>query len=169
MITLEELNRSDDGAFAAALAGMFEHAPWVAERACSRRPFASMAELHGALVDVLRRLPEPEWVAFLRLHPELAGDAARAGQMTLDSQREQGSLALGRLPPEEARRWDAMNTVYRARFGFPFILCIRLHSMASALAAFEQRLQASREHELASALDEITLISGLRLADRITD
>ena len=164
---LASLNRADAAGFAAALSGVFEHAPWVVEAVAGQRPFADTAHLHSALIGVLRALPEPALVDFLCLHPELAGDAARAGTMTDDSQREQAGLALGRLPPAQAARWDAMNAAYRARFGFPFILCIRRHTLASASAAFEARLNRSRTQELDAALDEITAISALRLAERL--
>lgn len=166
---LEELNARDAAGFCHALEGVFEHAPWVVEAVAERRPFASREALHAALLGVLRALPEPELVDFLCLHPELAGAAARAGSMTEDSVREQSGLALARLPPEQALRWDRMNADYRARFGFPFILCIRRNSLESAVAAFEARLGRERGEELQAALDEIAAISGLRLAERLDD
>lgn len=167
MLSLEALDRQDDAGFARALSGVFEHAPWVVDAVAAQRPFGSTAALHQALMGVLCGLPEPALVAFLCLHPELAGSSARAGTMTADSEREQSGLALGRLPPGQAERWDQLNARYRERFGFPFILCIRRHDMASALAAFEARLENSRLQELQSALVEITAISGLRLAERL--
>ena len=166
-LTLEALNRCDDAGFAQALGGVFEHAPWVVEAVAPQRPFADAASLHQALIGVLRRLDDPALVAFLCLHPELAGPAARAGTMTADSESEQSGLALASLPPAQAARWDALNAAYRARFGFPFILCIRRHDMASALASFKSRLANDRPREMQCALDEITAISSLRLAGRL--
>lgn len=167
MPTLDELNAQDEAGFSQALSGVFEHAPWVVGAVVNQRPFVSIAALHQALIGVLCGLPERSLVAFLCLHPELAGSAARAGTMTEDSEREQSGLALSRLPPAQAARWDQLNASYRERFGFPFILCIRRHDMASALAAFEARLENSRLQEMQSALVEITAISGLRLAERL--
>jgi 2-oxo-4-hydroxy-4-carboxy-5-ureidoimidazoline decarboxylase len=166
-VSLQELNARDATGFAEGLDGVFEHAPWVVEAVVSQRPFDTLADLHAALIGVLRRLPESAFVDFLCLHPELAGSAARDGTMTADSAREQGGLALGHLPPEQAARWDTMNAEYRRRFGFPFILCIRRHSLVSALASFEERLSHRREQEMRLALEEITAISGLRLAERV--
>lgn len=167
MLSLDQLNALDEAGFAHALSGVFEHAPWVVDAVVDQRPFASTAALHQALIDVLCNLPERSLVAFLCLHPELAGSAARAGTMTADSEREQSGLALGQLPPAQAAHWDRLNARYRERFGFPFILCIRRHGMGSALAAFESRLENSRAQEMQSALVEITAISGLRLAERL--
>ena len=111
-------------------------------------------------------LDEPARVAFYAGHPELAGEDARRGTMTDASVAEQGTLALAQLDSDEATRWNALNQAYRARFGFPFILCIRRHTRASALQAFAQRLQHDRSTELATTLGEIAAITRLRL-DRL--
>lgn len=165
--TLEELNTCTAQAFAAALADIWEHAPWVAARVVHQRPFASVAALHQAMVDVVAALDDAARIAFYAGHPELAGVDARRGSMTADSVAEQGTLSLASLSQAEAQRWDALNQAYRERFGFPFILCIRRHTRDSALRAFEQRLQNDRPAELAAALDEIAAITRLRLEARI--
>jgi 2-oxo-4-hydroxy-4-carboxy-5-ureidoimidazoline decarboxylase len=160
---------SGDDAFVAHLDGVFEHAPWVAQAVLAGRPFATADALHVAMMDALRALPEPELVALLRGHPELAGAHARSGAMTADSVAEQGGLALASVDAAAAAHWDTLNAAYRARFGFPFILCIRRHSRASALRAFERRLANDRATELQAAQAEIGRISRLRLADRLLD
>ena len=165
--TLAELNACSPAAFSAALADIWEHAPWVAAGVVQQRPFASMAALHQAMVDVVAALDETDRVAFYAGHPELAGADARRGTMTDDSIAEQGSLDLAGLDADAAQRWDALNAAYRTRFGFPFILCIRRHTRESALRAFEQRLQHDRATELAAALDEIAEITRLRLEQRL--
>lgn len=166
-LTLATLNSCAPDAFVAALAEIWEHAPWVPESVVQQRPFASPAALHGAMVAVVAALDEPARVAFYAGHPELAGADARRGTMTDDSVAEQGTLALANLDAAAAQRWDALNKAYRTRFGFPFILCIRRHTRASALRAFEQRLQNDRATELAAALDEIAAITRLRLDQRL--
>ena len=167
--TLASLNACTDADFLAALGGVFEHAPWVAEAVIDRRPFASVDAMHRAMLGVIRSLPEAGLVDFLNLHPELAGAQARAGVMTADSVREQGALAPGAMTAQEMARWDGLNRDYRERFGFPFILCARRHSHASMLEAFERRLVRERDAELDAAVQEIEHISRLRLADRIAD
>ncbi len=165
--TLASLNTSSREAFIAQLHDVFEHAPWVAEAVADGRPYASADALHRAMIDAVAARSEDERVALFAGHPELAGKAARAGLMTADSTREQGALALGALAEAEGARWDALNARYRARFGFPFILCVKRHTRASALAAFEARLRHDRATELAHALEEIRRITRLRLAQRI--
>lgn len=165
-ISLQHLNTCEPEAFCAALADIWEHAPWVARGVLDQRPFASAEALHRAMVAVVAGLGEPERVAFYAGHPELAGEDARRGTMTAASVDEQGTLALDRLDGQEASRWDELNHAYRTRFGFPFILCIRRHTRASALLAFRQRLEHDRATELAHTLDEIAAITRLRL-DRL--
>lgn len=165
--TLQSLNTCPADAFCASLAEIWEHAAWVPARVVGQRPFASVDALHRAMVGVVAALDEPARVAFYAGHPELAGADARRGTMTAASRDEQDTLSLASLDAEAAQRWDALNQAYRARFGFPFILCIRRHTQASALQAFTHRLQNDRATELAAALDEIAAITRLRLAQRI--
>jgi 2-oxo-4-hydroxy-4-carboxy-5-ureidoimidazoline decarboxylase len=168
--TLAGLNRCSDADFIAHLGPVFEHAPWVAQAVASQRPFASTDALHQAMLAQLHALPEPALLALLNGHPELAGAQARAGLMTADSQAEQdGLIAVSTQAADSTARWDALNTAYRERFGFPFILCILRHGQDSALRQFERRLAGDRASELAQALAEIGRISRLRLAARIAD
>ena len=168
MITLDQLNSSDRPAFVAAIGDIFEHGPWVAEQTHAARPFASIAALHDAMMQVMRAAPRAEQLAFLRGHPELGGKVARAGAMTKDSKAEQGGLGLDRLSDADFTRFERANTAYAQKFGFPFIVCVRRHTSAeSVLAAFEQRVGNDVETEFATALTEIGYITRLRLNDRI--
>jgi 2-oxo-4-hydroxy-4-carboxy-5-ureidoimidazoline decarboxylase len=168
VITLDQLNASDQTAFVRAVGDVFEHASWVAQRAYAARPFASVAALHEAMMRGVRGAPRDQQLAFLRGHPELAGKVARAGTMTADSKSEQGGLGLDRLSDADFARFERANAAYAKKFGFPFIVCVRLHKSAeSILAAFEQRVGNDPDTELAAALTEIGQITRLRLEDRI--
>jgi len=168
VITLDALNAADQTAFVAAVGDVFEHAPWVAERAYAARPFASIAALHDAMMQAVRNAPREQQLAFFRGHPELAGKIARAGAMTADSKAEQGGLGLDRLSDADFARFGRANAAYAKKFGFPFIVCVRLHrSAASILAAFEQRVGNDPDTEFAAALTEIGHITRLRLEQRI--
>ena len=164
---LAALNAADRDAFVAALGGVFENAPWVAERACAMRPFATVADLHRALMAAVTAAGEAEQLAFIRGHPELGGKVARAGAMTAESRQEQGSLGLDRLSEAEFARFERLNADYRARFGMPFIICVRRHTRDSILDNFERRLANSLEAERAAALEEIGHITRLRLVEAV--
>jgi 2-oxo-4-hydroxy-4-carboxy-5-ureidoimidazoline decarboxylase len=161
---LEALNRLDRDAFVRALGAVVERSPWVAERAWAARPFASLADLHGAMRDAVRAAPAAERLALLRAHPDLAGRAARAGALTEASRTEQAGAGLDRLSDAEAAAFERLNAAYRARFGFPFILCVRNHPrVGDILGALEQRLGHSVEDEVETALGEVAEIARHRL------
>jgi 2-oxo-4-hydroxy-4-carboxy-5-ureidoimidazoline decarboxylase len=165
--TLDELNAAPRDAFVAALGGMFERARWVAERAFAARPFPTVADLLAAMRAVVAAADEAEQLALIRGHPELAGKVARAGAMTVQSRREQGGLGLDRLSDAEFARFERLNAAYAARFGFPFIICVRRHTRDSILDNFEHRLGNNPQTERAAALEEIGHIARLRLVDAV--
>jgi len=167
-VTLADLNRLGAADFAAAIGDAFELAPWVAEAAAAKRPFATVTELHAAMMGVVRAQSRDKQLAFLRQHPDLAGKAARAGSITDDSKREQASAGLDTLSQEEFARFHRLNDAYRAKFGFPFIVCVRRHSRDSILAQFERRLPNGAEAEFAAALQEVFYITRLRVAAKVT-
>jgi 2-oxo-4-hydroxy-4-carboxy-5-ureidoimidazoline decarboxylase len=162
-LTLADLNRMSAADFVAALGGIFEHSPWVAERALARWPFASLDSLHGAMVQAMWAAAEAEKLALLRAHPQLAGKEAEAGTLTAHSTSEQDSVGLTRLTPEEKAKIAALNAAYLAKHGFPFIIAVKLRSKREIFAAFEQRVRNPREIEFSTALSEVGRIARIRL------
>ncbi|GAN79614.1 2-oxo-4-hydroxy-4-carboxy-5-ureidoimidazoline decarboxylase [Acidocella aminolytica] len=142
---------------------LFEHSPWVVERAFSAAPFADKAALHAALMQVVEDATPAEQLALIRAHPELG---AREVPLTEASQAEQQGAGLRALTPEEFARFTALNTAYREKFGFPFIVCVRLQpGKAAILDQFAKRLDNDADMEQAQALREIGSITWLRLQD----
>jgi OHCU decarboxylase len=157
----------DKQAFVARFGGIFEHSPWVAERAWQRRPFASLDSLHAAMLQVVSQAQEQEQLALVRAHPELAGREAKAGELTADSSGEQGRLGFTSLDRDEFLKMQRINRAYRERFGFPCIVALRLHATRqSVLAEMERRLGNNADEELANALEQIGHITRGRL-DRL--
>jgi 2-oxo-4-hydroxy-4-carboxy-5-ureidoimidazoline decarboxylase len=144
------------------LSALFEHSPWVEARADAR---ASSGDRHADLMAVVHEATQEEQLALIRAHPELAGKAAIDRTLTEASAAEQASAGLDRLSEAEFARFHALNAAYRERFGFPFIICVRLTDKAGILAAMERRLRNSREEEIATAIGQIGEIVRLRLAD----
>ena len=163
-VSLGDLNRMDPAAFEAAIGDVFELAPWVAAAAQARRPFATVTDLHAAMVDAVRAAPRDTQLAFLRNHPDLAGKAA----VTDDSKREQASVGLDALSAEEFARFHRLNDAYKAKFGFPFMICVRRHTRDSILGQFDRRLARDPETEFTQALQEVFYITRLRLVEKVT-
>lgn len=147
-------------AFIDRYGALFEHSPWVVARAAERLP---LPDLHAGLMKVVTEAKPEEQLALIRAHPELAGKAAVDGSLTEASAAEQASAGLDRLSQAEFDRFHALNAAYRQKFGFPFIICVRLTDKAGILAAMERRLGNDRDTEIATALDEIGEIVRLRL------
>ena len=166
-LSLEHLNQAPAAEFVDLLGPVWEHSPWIAAAVATRRPFSSVSELHCAMFSEITGLDEEALVAFLNLHPELAGPVSAMAGMTQESQGEQNGLAIGGASADERSRWTHLNSADRERFGFPFILCAREHDRLSALLRFEERLARDRPREIGEALSEIRKISRLRLDDRI--
>lgn len=167
-LSLKILNSMNQTGFTTALGFAFELSPWVVERAWSERPFASVEAMHEAMMAVLEAATTADKLALIRAHPELASKAAIAKQLTAESNAEQASAGLDRLTPEEFARFHDLNAAYRERFGFPFIICVRLNDKASILAAMHTRLSNDEAAEIAEAITQIGLISKLRLLDAVT-
>ena len=168
VLTLPDVNRMSLPDFRHALGGVFEHSPWIAERAWAACPFASLEALHAAMTRVVRDASREEQLALLRAHPDLAGRAARAGNLSAASLAEQSSAGLDRLTDEEHERFGRLNAGYREKFGFPFIIAVSKQDKAAILAAFERRLGNTVEKEIEAALAQVFDIARLRLDALVT-
>lgn len=150
-------------AFVARFGSIFEHSPWIAERAWSARPFASVDALHGAMMKVLRAASAAEQLALIRAHPELAGKEAATGTLTTASTGEQQGAGLDQCTASELQRLRSLNAAYRARFDFPFVIAVKGLSRHQIIAAIETRLNNDTATEFRTCLDEIGKIARFRL------
>ncbi len=156
------LSRED---FVALLGPLYEHSAWAAELAFDQRPFGYEADLLAALRRAVDRAGEAQQLALIRAHPELAGEKLRLRALTPSSLAEQGSIGLDTLAAEDVAAWTELNAAYRERFGFPFVICVRLHAKDQIVAAMKRRLENRREVEQAEAIKQIHDIARLRLVD----
>jgi urate oxidase len=169
MLTLHAINALDEEQFTTQLGPLFEGSPWIARETWPARPFASLAALHGSLIATVHGSAAERKLALIRAHPDLAGRAAIDQELTPESTREQASVGLDRLAPEEFARFTRLNSAYAERFGFPFVICVREHDKHGILAAFERRLVNEPDAEVETALAEIGKIAWLRLCDLAAD
>jgi 2-oxo-4-hydroxy-4-carboxy-5-ureidoimidazoline decarboxylase len=168
-MTINELNEASLTVFVASLGTIYEHSPWIAERAWHRRPFHDLKALKAAMAHVVAEASAEEQLSLIKAHPDLAGRLARAGSLAPASAGEQAGLGLDRLSDAEFKQFERLNTAYRTRFGFPFIIAVKRHTRASVLEAFARRIEHGRDEELRTALAEIDAIAGFRLDSLLTD
>jgi 2-oxo-4-hydroxy-4-carboxy-5-ureidoimidazoline decarboxylase len=167
-LTLARLNSMNQTGFTTALGFAFELSPWVVKRAWDERPFDTVEGMHQSMMAVLEASTTADKLALIRAHPELAGKAAIAKTLTAESNAEQASAGLDKLTAEEFERFHQLNSAYAARFGFPFIIAVRLNDKTSILAAMQARLSNDETQEIAEALAQIGRISRLRLLDAVS-
>jgi 2-oxo-4-hydroxy-4-carboxy-5-ureidoimidazoline decarboxylase len=169
--TIRELNALTREEFTARLGFLFEGSPWIASEAWDRRPFVSRDDLERTLAAVVSAAGQERQLALIRAHPDLVGRAALAGTLTKESTGEQRAAGLdpNRLALDEVRRFAESNEAYKAKFGFPFVICARENKKESMLAGFEARLTNDRDAEIATALREIGRIAHYRLADVVAE
>ncbi|MEO8299504.1 MAG: 2-oxo-4-hydroxy-4-carboxy-5-ureidoimidazoline decarboxylase, partial [Burkholderiales bacterium] len=173
-LTLSALNQADAASFVALLDGIYEHSPWVAERAAPLRPFSTLAQLKLALAQVVSQASENEQLALIRAHPELAGKAMVARTLTAESTGEQSRAGLTDCSAAEFAEIQALNAEYNARFGWPFILAVRGPrgtglTRQQIIATFKRRAQGSRDFEFAEVLRNIHRIAEIRLNEKFGD
>jgi 2-oxo-4-hydroxy-4-carboxy-5-ureidoimidazoline decarboxylase len=166
--TLEQLNEMPRDAFEVALSGIFEHSPWVAEKAAVYRPFASVDALYAAMCGIVANAGNERQLALINAHPELAGKAAVRGELTAESTREQSGAGLAACSQEEFDTLQRLNRAYRDKFGFPFILAVRGYDRAGIIANFQARVENAREQELRTSLEQIYRIARFRIDDLVT-
>jgi 2-oxo-4-hydroxy-4-carboxy-5-ureidoimidazoline decarboxylase len=164
LITLAELNSFTRERFVAAVGWVFEHSPWVAERAWGQRPFRDLSHLHSAMAAEVERATREEQLALLRAHPDL-GTRAR---MSAASAGEQSGAGLDRLTPEEYERLRAGNAAYRQKFGVPFLYAVKGGTKYDILRALDQRRQSTPEEEFYEALQQVYRIALFRLQEVIS-
>jgi len=169
--SLDHVNALGQDRFVTLFGDLFEGSPWIAADAWHAHPFADVTAMYRAFQDVINDAPPERQLALIQAHPDLVGRAARAGTLTPSSAQEQAAagLALDRLSAEDSAAFDRLNTAYRDRFGFPFVICARENKKDAILAGFAARLDNDREREIAVALDEIAKIGWYRLVAAVHD
>ena len=160
-MTLADLNARDRQSFIDSIGWVFEHSPWVAERAWPCRPFATVEELHHAMIEGVAGASVQEQLALLRAHPDLGARARLSEASTV----EQARAGLDALTAVELDRLRRLNVAYREKFGFPFLYAVKGSTKHDILKALETRLGAPREDELNEALGQVYRIARFRLDD----
>jgi len=162
-MTIAELDLLDRSSFVEAIGWIFEHSPWVAERAFDARPFVSLDGLHAAMTKQVEDATFAERLALLKAHPDLG---ARA-RLSAASTEEQAGAGLDSLTPTEFEQLQRLNAAYRSRFGFPFLLAVKGSTKHDILRALQARIESTPEDEFREALRQVYRIARFRLEEMI--
>jgi N-carbamoyl-L-amino-acid hydrolase len=170
-LTLEQLNSASLQEASQLLDGLYEHSPWIAERALQQRPFVSWAHLKHSMTQVLQDAGRDAQIALIQAHPELAGKAMVRKELTTESTHEQSKAGLTACTPAEFEKIQTLNAAYKQKFGWPFILAVRGPrglglNKHQIIATFERRLHGHPDFELQECLRNIHRIVEIRLNDK---
>ncbi len=170
-LTLSEFNAASAEQALAMLEGLYEHSPWIAEKAIARRPFSSLAQMKRTMVEVLAEAGPKTQADLIRVHPELAGKAMVSKTLTAESTHEQGRAGLTECTPAEFAHIQGLNAAYNKKFGFPFTVAVRGPrgtglTRQEIIKTFERRLANHPDFELAECIRNIHRIAEIRLNDK---
>lgn len=160
----------DQARFVEQYGEIYEHSPWVAELAWQQGLSGDQDTPEGlaeAMGQVLSSASPERQLEVIRAHPDLAGKAAIAGELTDDSTREQAGAGLDQCTPEEMARFERLNAAYKEKFGFPFVMAVKGNDRHDILAAFETRLENDPAEERRTAVEQINRIARFRLQARL--
>ena len=158
----------DRTSFVTVFGGVYEHSPWVAERAFDQGlgdADNQVENLSDRMASVLAAASHQEQLDLINAHPDLAGKAALAGELTDSSTDEQSRAGLSQCSPEELERFHKLNDAYKEKFGFPFIMAVRNANKALILEGFETRIHNDADTEFTTALEQINKIARLRMME----
>ena len=126
------------------LAELFEGRTRFVER------LAALEDPLGQARTVALELSADEQKELLDAHPAIGGKATSAR-----SAAEQGSDD----DPEILAELAALNAEYEAKFGFRFVVFVNRRPRREIVPILRERLQRSRDEELATAVDELVQIA----------
>lgn len=168
-LTLAEVNALSGPEFVTHFGGVLEFSPQYAEWAAAQRPFPTVEDVATAFSTAVQADDPEAQRRLIRAHPDLAGKAALAGELTAESTHEQASAGLDRLTPEEYAEFHRLNAAYHAKFDFPYVVCVRENTRDSIFEGARRRLAHTPDEEQRAALHEIGRIARLRVLDLIAE
>lgn len=156
----------DQETFLETYRGIYEHSAWIALGAWAARSggdLDTVGGLHREMVNVIGTASEAGKMTLICAHPDLAGKLAVSDELTRESKAEQAGAGLDSCSAEEFTEFQSLNKAYKEKFGFPFIIAVKVHDRHSILANFRARINNDREKEFNTALEEINKIALFRL------
>ncbi|KNX36033.1 2-oxo-4-hydroxy-4-carboxy-5-ureidoimidazoline decarboxylase [Luteipulveratus halotolerans] len=170
LIRLSEVNAMSREQFVETFGGLFQGSSHVAERAFDSRPFSDTRDLRRAFQEAFYTLDDDEQERLIDSYPDLGADSVADGEAGEDSLRDQSTLGLTRLDDRAHEELAELTSLYRSRFGFPLVTCVRdRDSFDQVLRTGWERLDNAPSQEHAAALVEIANIAGHRFDDLVAD
>lgn len=148
--------------------GIYEHSAWIAEGAYAQKSgdnLDTVDGLHTAMQTTLAAADEAAKMKLICAHPDLAGKLAVGEELTAESKSEQQGAGLDRCSVDEFEEFQTLNTNYKQKFGFPYIIAVKGLGRQRILSNFRARINNDRETEFNTAIQQINRIAYFRLVD----
>lgn len=158
---IQEINSMSQEKFAKEVGWVYEHSPWIAEKAWESRPFQNLEGIIDTLSSVVSNADTSQKLSLLRAHPDLGSKL----KMTDASQKEQKGAGLNQLSKDELATFQELNSQYVEKFGFPFIMAVKGQSKITILEALRNRFNHAYNQEFSTALLEVDKIARFRLEE----
>jgi OHCU decarboxylase len=164
-----DLANDSQQAFMKAFGNLYEHSSWVAEKAYigvkQSNSYNDLEHFHVLLCETMLASKSDLHDALICSHPVLAGKKVQTNELTHFSTSEQQSAGLNNCSDDEISLFQKLNSQYKDKFSFPFIMAIKEKNKSEIKAGFSDRQGNSIEQERQNALAEINKIAWLRIKE----
>ncbi|MFA9557793.1 2-oxo-4-hydroxy-4-carboxy-5-ureidoimidazoline decarboxylase [Evansella sp. AB-rgal1] len=163
VFSMIEINKMTKAEFITIVGAVFEHSPWVAEKAWDSHPFSSFEKMYEVLVKEMNNGDHALKLSLLRAHPDLGSKL----EMSETSKLEQKNAGLSELSEQEFREFSSLNKSYVEKFGFPYIMAVKGKTKETIKTNLKERINNSYMEEFEAALDQVSKIARFRLEDLV--
>ena len=145
--------------FLSIFGNIFEKSDWIADEVFNLKPFKNSNDLVIKMMDVYENINNEEMIKIFNSHPQLAIEK----RLTSFSSKEQTGAKLNDCSKEEFEEFEKLNSDYKKKYGFPFIIAVKGKNKDEILNNFRQRIQNDFEIEFNEAKYQVKKIASLRL------
>ena len=163
MIDIKKINSLDKSEFLSIFGNVFEKSKWISEKVFDKKPFKNLESFISEIIGIYENSDNKTILEILNLHPELAVEK----KLTADSEVEQSKANLKQCTLEEFDEFKKLNTEYKKKFNFPFIIAVKGKNKNEILNYFRERINNSLDEEFLEAKKQVKKIATFRLEEII--
>jgi 2-oxo-4-hydroxy-4-carboxy-5-ureidoimidazoline decarboxylase len=161
--SINKINQLTKNDFIDIFGNVFEKTYWIADKAYNFKPYKNFNELLFTIFKIYENSSRDDCLKIFNSHPELAIEK----KLTKESQKEQNNANLNQCNDKEFNEFQNLNTIYRKKFGFPFIIAVKGKNKDEILTNFRKRIKNEINLEFEEAKKQVKKIADFRLKEII--
>jgi len=161
--SINKINQLTKNDFIDIFGNVFEKTYWIADKAYNFKPYKNFNELLFTIFKIYENSSRDDCLKIFNSHPELAIEK----KLTKESQKEQNNANLNQCNDKEFNEFQNLNTIYRKKFGFPFIIAVKGKNKDEILTNFRKRIKNEINLEFKEAKKQVKKIADFRLKEII--